>query len=313
MGGAQAGLMSGADARAAAFRRISALLVAGVAVPIAGLLAVGVLMLVFVRGGVDVVLGVLVILLVVVLLGGSLAVLMMVRREARQAQLQSDFVGKVSHELRTPLTSIRMFVESLQAGRVPPDEVDAALEVLRSETDRLSTRIERLLDFARLSAGKRVYDLQPHPPEEVVHAAAVAFRATTMGREIAVTEEVVAGLPPIAVDLGAMVDALVNLLSNAHKYSAEGAPITLSATQDGRRVRLAVSDQGVGVAFEHRRLIFERFFRVDGSAPGVEGSGLGLAIVKHVAEEHGGRVLLDSELGQGSRFSIVLPPARGSE
>jgi len=305
MGSEQTGLIAGADARGRGFRRISALLVAGAAVPIAGLLAVGVLMLVFMRGGVDVVLGVLVITLVVALLGGSMAVLVMVRREARRAQLQEDFVGKVSHELRTPLTSIRMFVESLQAGRVPPEEVDEALEVLRSETERLSGRIERLLDFGRLDAGRRVYERRLEATADVVDAAAAAFRAAHVGRDVDLRVEVADGVPPIEVDRGAMVDALVNLLSNADKYSADGAPILLSADTPGRRVRLTVGDRGVGVGRKERRRIFERFYRVSGND--VPGSGLGLAIVRHVAEGHGGRVHVESSPGDGSRFSILLP------
>jgi two-component system phosphate regulon sensor histidine kinase PhoR len=115
-------------------------------------------------------------------------------------------------------------------------------------------------------------------------------------------------LPRILADRAALVDAIVNLLSNAYKYTGEEKRISLSAVTDGKHVKIAVKDNGIGIPLAEHRRIFEKFYRVDDSlSRSVEGSGLGLSIVRHVATAHGGRVVVESEPGQGSTFTLVLP------
>ncbi len=307
-------LLSESDGHTRGFRRIVVLLVSLVTVPTVLLLAVGILMLVFYRGSLDLVFGVLVVAIVASLATGTILALVFLRKEAQLSQLQSDFVSKVSHELRTPLTSIRMFVETLQLGRVPPEELAGLTDALARETGRLTERIERLLDWGRMEAGKRVYELRPDTVPEIVDAALAAFRIVTVGREIPVKVEVQEALPPVMADRGALVDALVNLLSNALKYS-EGAPdITLSADADRHAIHLAVRDRGIGIPPTEHRRIFQKFYRVDERLSRVaEGSGLGLAIVRHVARAHGGKVEVDSSPGAGSTFTLVLPIAREAQ
>jgi two-component system phosphate regulon sensor histidine kinase PhoR len=297
--------------RARGFRRIVILLVSTVTLPTAMLLAVGILMLVFYRGQIDLVLGVLVLSLVACLGTGTALALVLVRREESLAELQLDFVSKVSHELRTPLTSIRMFVETLQAREgTTPEEVDACLDVLARETARLSDRIQRLLDWGRMEAGKRVYERRPELVEDVVSDAVRAFDAATVGRQVDVEVDVAPGLPLILADRAAIVDALVNLLSNAYKYAGADKRILLSARSDERWVRLSVADEGVGIARREQSRIFEKFYRSDDRlARTVEGFGLGLAIVRHVVSHHRGKIELDSEQGRGSVFTIALPAA----
>jgi two-component system phosphate regulon sensor histidine kinase PhoR len=239
--------------------------------------------------------------------------LVFVNREANLSKLQSDFVSKVSHELRTPLTSIRMFVETLQMKRVSsPQEVDACLDVLNRETARLTERIERLLDWGRMESGKRVYESKPERVEDIVAGALEAFDASHVGRREEVSSDVAPELPVILVDRGAMIDALVNLLSNAYKYSRERGKIRIIARADDKHVRLSVVDHGMGIARREHRRIFEKFYRSNELlSSDVEGSGLGLAIVRHVVHAHGGRVELESELGKGSTFTILLPTPGG--
>jgi two-component system phosphate regulon sensor histidine kinase PhoR len=309
-----AGLVSGAHVNRG-FSRIVVSLVWLIIVPSVLLLALGILMLVFNKANLNILFGIMVVVLVGMLATGTVLALVFVRREAVLSKLQSDFVSKVSHELRTPLTSIRMFVETLQLKRVTsPQEVDACLDVLNRETARLTSRIERLLDWGRMEAGKRVYESAPEHVEDIVTQALEAFDANFVGRHEPVSVDLAEGLPTVHVDRSAIVDALVNLLTNANKYSPERGKIRLTARADERHVRISVIDQGMGIARREHRRIFDKFYRSNELlSSDVEGSGLGLAIVRHVIQAHGGRVELESELGRGSTFTLVLPrpePAR---
>jgi len=303
-----AGLLSGGTNRTG-FRRIVLALVWLIIVPTVVLLVLGILMLVFNRANLNVVFGILVVTLVGAMITGTVLALVFLHREANVSKLQSDFVSKVSHELRTPLTSIRMFVETLQLKRVSsPDEVDACLAVLNRETERLAQRIERLLDWGRMESGKRVYERRPERVEDIVTAALEAFDASHVGRRETVQVDLAPNLPIVEADRAAMVDALLNLLSNAYKYSRERGNIRIEARADDKFVRIAVADRGIGIARREHRRIFDKFYRANELlSSDVEGSGLGLAIVRHVVQAHGGRVELESELGRGSKFTVLLP------
>jgi two-component system phosphate regulon sensor histidine kinase PhoR len=303
-----AGLVSGEHVNRG-FSRIVLALVWLIITPSVVLLALGIVMLVFNKANLNILFGILVVTLVGLLSTGTVLALVFVRREAVLSKLQSDFVSKVSHELRTPLTSIRMFVETLQLKRVSsPEEVDACLDVLNRETARLTGRIERLLDWGRMEAGKRVYQSGPERVEDIVAQAIEAFDANHVGRREEVQLDLASDLPILYVDRSAIVDALVNLLTNAYKYSPERGRIRLTARADERHVRIAVIDSGMGISRREHRRIFDKFYRSNELlSSDVEGSGLGLAIVRHVVQAHGGRVELESEPGKGSTFTLVLP------
>lgn len=302
------GLLSEPDSHSRGFRRIVVLLISLVTLPTIVLLAIGILMLVFYEVRLNVVFGVLVVTIVVCLITGTALALVFLRREARLSSLQSDFVSKVSHELRTPLTSIRLFVETLQSKRVPPEEIEAVVEALAYETGRLTERIERLLDWGRMEAGKRVYELRPDSVASIVDEAIGAFETATMGRTAEIEVVVDPSLPGVIADRGALVDALVNLLSNAYKYSGEEKQIRLEATADDRFVHLSVRDRGIGIPRTEHRRIFQKFYRVDERlSQAIEGSGLGLSIVMHVVRAHKGRVEVNSAPGAGSTFTILIP------
>jgi two-component system, OmpR family, phosphate regulon sensor histidine kinase PhoR len=306
-----AGLLNGSKS-GRGFSRIVLSLVWLIITPSVVLLVLGILMLVFNKANLNILFGILVVTLVGLLATGTVLALVFIRREAAVSKLQSDFVSKVSHELRTPLTSIRMFVETLQMKRVSsPEEVDACLDVLNRETARLSARIERLLDWGRMEAGKRTYEARPEHVDELVKSAIEAFDASHVGRSEHVAVEVAPDLPLVDVDREAMIDALVNLLTNAYKYSRERGNIRLTARQDEDTVRIAVIDRGIGIARREHRRIFDKFYRANELlSTEVEGSGLGLAIVRHVMTAHHGRVELESELGKGSTFTLVIPCAK---
>lgn len=301
------GLVAGDEDHRKGFRRIVLSLIWLVIVPTAALLTVGILMLVFWDTPLNIVFGILVVTLVAFLVTGTVLSLVFLGREAKLSRLQTDFVSKVSHELRTPLTSIRMFVEMLQTQK-DKEQVKVCLEVLQQETERLSGRIDRLLDWGRMEAGRKIYDRRPDDLSAVVQNAVLAFRAATVGQDLPLELHIAEGLPQLSADRGALVDAIVNLLSNAFKYSPEAPAVTLRAWADARHVRIAVTDHGVGIPKSEHARIFQKFYRVDDRlAREIEGSGLGLAIVRHVANAHGGRVEVESEPGEGSTFTLVLP------
>ncbi|MFL5319353.1 MAG: sensor histidine kinase [Myxococcaceae bacterium] len=230
-------------------------------------------------------------------------------REARLSRLKTDFVSLVSHELRTPLTSIRMFIETLSLGRVTdPNETKEVLKLLAKETERLSDMIERVLDWARIDSGKRVYHRENLPVEELVDVSLNAFRAQRLNATVALTVDVPKDLPKVNVDRDAIAGALLNLVQNAYKYTGEVKKIDVRARRERRGVAIDVTDNGSGIAARDRKRIFDRFYRVDNLLTRkTEGSGLGLSIARRIVEAHGGTISLKSELGKGSCFTLHLP------
>jgi two-component system phosphate regulon sensor histidine kinase PhoR len=229
------------------------------------------------------------------------------RQEANLSRLQLDFVSKVSHELRTPLTSIRMFVETL---RYEHDQknIETCLNVLQTETERLSSRIERLLDWGRMEAGRRIYQMRPDTVDGIVSESLDHFRTAIVGQNRTLHVTVEPDLPAVVVDRGALVDAVLNLLTNAHKYSPPDKPIAVRAFRDRQGVHISVEDEGIGIARSEHHRVFEKFYRSDDRlSRSIEGSGLGLSIVKHVATAHGGKISLRSLVGHGSVFTLTLP------
>jgi two-component system phosphate regulon sensor histidine kinase PhoR len=291
------------------YRRIVLLLVALVIVPTGLLTAVGTLLLVLGEARVNLVMGILVLCFTGAVVTGSVLVWVFVRREANLSRLQSDFVSKVSHELRTPLTSIRMFTETLRLRRGDAELERRCIETLAKESLRLQTLIDRLLEWGKMESGRRTFDKRETDAGKIVEAAVQSFEPVRERREVELEIKITPGLPPIYADHEALVDAVVNLLSNAYKYGGEPRHIAVSASLVEGRVWISVKDNGGGIArIEHKR-IFQKFYRVDDRlARQREGSGLGLAIVEHIVRAHQGKVELESEIGKGSTFSLVLAP-----
>jgi signal transduction histidine kinase len=253
--------------------------------------------------------------LVTLVIVGTVVTLTSAAREIRLSRLQTDFVSSVSHELRTPLTSIRMFVETLQSGRLKdPERIEECLDLLSYETDRLSRMIERVLGWARMEAGRRIYEIEDVSAEILMEDAIRALRSQRLLDDaVDIRVDIPADLPNLRVDRDAIVEALLNLLQNAVKYTPSPQKIELSAIRRGSRIGLSVDDNGLGIAQADRHRIFEKFYQADTLLSSVtqmgaeRGSGLGLSIVRAVTRGHGGRVELHTELGKGSRFTLWLP------
>jgi len=297
------------------YRRIVQLLVYLVIIPTVLLLSIGIIQL-FVEAQINLLFGILSVSFVSVVVTGVVLVIVFIRREANLSELQADFVSKVSHELRTPLTAIRLFAETIERSGADEATRHKCTSLLVAESDRLSKLIERLLDWGRMAAGRKLYDLKLEHPSDIIDDAVRAYAPRThFGKDLALEVEVAAELPYVVVDRAAIVDAVVNLLSNAQKYGGTPPTIQLGAKlmQKGE-VGISVTDNGEGIPRPEQRRIFEKFYRIDDRLSRTkEGSGLGLAIVKHVAKAHHARVTVDSAPGKGSTFTIVLPPAKKEE
>jgi two-component system phosphate regulon sensor histidine kinase PhoR len=301
---------------AAGYRRIAWLIISLVLVPSSLLLAVGVTLLLRGSREWNLMLGILVLVFCGLLATGSTLVWVFIAKEQNLSQLQTDFVSKVGHELKTPLTSIRLFVDTLKLKRATdPQQLEACIDVLATETERLTRRIDQLLEWGRMEAGRKVYDLREDDLGAAVREVIDEQLPAVITREAELSLHVDPGLPRAAIDRPALADALLNLIGNAFKYGGRPAVIDvrLHAIDGGKRVAIEVRDNGEGIpTLEHKR-IFQKFYRRDDRLSRTrEGSGLGLAIVAHVAKGHRGRVRLRSTPGDGATFIIELPAVRAS-
>ena len=228
------------------------------------------------------------------------------RRALKLSRLKTDFVANISHELRTPLTSVRLFAETLKEGRAQGAEVQECLDQLAMEAQRLSTLVEKLLDWSRLESGRKVLRREPTRVEKLLDQVAGVFRAQQLGASY--ETEVEPELPDISVDRDAMAQVVFNLLHNAVKYTGADKQIRLRARRRDGGVAIEVEDNGIGVREKDRKRIFDRFYRADNLlSRRTEGAGLGLAISKRIVEAHGGRIEVESQEGKGTTFRIELP------
>jgi signal transduction histidine kinase len=232
-----------------------------------------------------------------------------VQREVGMARLRSQFVSGVSHELRTPLTSIRMFAETL-LHRGPEDREthDEFLGTIVEESNRLSRLLGNVLEFSAIERGKRQYQMQPCDLGEIVDAAVRAIQQRLDSEGFVLEMTLDEDLPLVSADGDAIEQAVLNLLTNAMKYSGESRFIHLGMRREDGGAVISVSDRGVGIKPSEQRRIFESFYRADTpEAEEVPGTGLGLTLVEHIVTAHGGSVELESTPGQGSTFSLHLP------
>ncbi len=238
------------------------------------------------------------------------------RRAGERDQLETmkdEFVLTASHELRSPLTSVQGFAEllMLERDRLSPKQADT-VEVILDNTRHLVRLLNDLLDLARSDAGR--LSIKPSPIEvaALVEDPVRTMLSQTQAKGQHLTQEIQPGLPSVNADRDRMRQVLVNLLTNAHEYCPADAAINVSVTGGIDGVRLAVSDDGPGMAADQLEHIFERFTRGDaGLTQHVGGTGLGLAISKSLVELHGGTIDAASTPGRGSTFTIWLPALPG--
>jgi two-component system sensor histidine kinase BaeS len=224
-------------------------------------------------------------------------------------RLKDEFVLTASHELRSPLTSVQGFAELLMLERdsLTPKQVDT-VEIILDNCRHLVRLLNDLLDLARSDAGRLAVTPRPTEVAPLIDDAVRTMRAQTEGASQMLSERIEPGLPLIDVEADRIRQVLVNLITNAHEYSPQGASIQVAARVVGTEVEIAVTDNGPGIPESQLEHIFERFTRGDaGLTQRVGGTGLGLAISKSLVELHGGTIGVESTPGAGSTFSFRLP------
>lgn len=243
---------------------------------------------------------------------GVVVVLHDITRLRRLEAVRRDFVANVSHEIKTPISAIKAAVETLADPRGLPDaDRERFTGIIARQADRLDNIIEDLLSLTRLEQADeddRGLDLEPYPLRPVVTAAIETCSANAAAKSISLETD----LEPLTARIipNLLEQALVNLIDNAVKYSPEHTVVTIRTRTQGKHAVISVTDQGRGIEPEHLPRIFERFYRTDRArSRQLGGTGLGLSIVKHVAESHGGRAGVQSQIGAGSTFSLYLQAA----
>lgn len=232
--------------------------------------------------------------------------------EREVTQMKNEFVSTVSHELRTPLTSIKGYVDLIldgEAGEINEMQREF-LDIVKQNSDRLVQLINDLLDISRIESGRIHLRIEPTDMGDIIAGAVDTFKALLAQTGTSVELHVPKSLPMVAADRARAGQVLVNLISNAIKYSAAGSTVTVRARKKDHQVVVSVKDQGVGIAKDDIDHLFSKFYRVDSSLTReVGGSGLGLSICKTIIELLGGRIWVESKLDHGSTFSFSLPVA----
>lgn len=239
---------------------------------------------------------------------GVVATLSDITKQRELQRTQNDVMRLVTHEMKTPLTAIKGMSEVMMKfdpGAEKRREMSAAVN---EATERMTRMIDDYLDLTRLESGARAPRLAFHRVESLIEQNLLLLDPVAAQRGGALIRKFAPDLPPILVDADLLAHALTNLVANAIKYSPEGADVVISAQAGEENLFIAVADQGYGIPPEHQASVFEKFFRVprveDAETPG---TGLGLALVREIAELHGGRVTVESEVGAGSIFTLRLP------
>jgi signal transduction histidine kinase len=248
-------------------------------------------------------------ILSLLMIGGLILTKHVVSKEMAVAKLKSDFVSNVSHELRTPLALIRLYAETLELGRITTKEKKQQYyRIVRKESERLTALINNILDFSRIEAGRKEYEFRETDIAGLVRNTIDSYRYQIEQQGFALEEKIDDTVPPVKVDREAIARALVNLVNNALKYSADEKYLGVKLYRENGAVKLEVADKGIGIARRDQGKIFEKFYRAgDPLVHNTKGSGLGLSLVRHITEAHGGDISVESAPGAGSKFTLSLP------
>jgi signal transduction histidine kinase len=249
------------------------------------------------------------------MIGGLVLTYRSVSKEMALAHLKADFVSNVSHELRTPLALIRLYAETLELGRITTEEKkEEYYRIIRKESERLTSLINNILDFSRIEAGRKEYDFRETDIAELVSNTLDAYRYQIEQQGFAFEQHIDSSIPRVRVDREAIARALVNLVNNALKYSANEKFLGVKLYRANDKLKLEVVDRGIGITRREQSKIFEKFYRTgDPLVHDTKGSGLGLSLVRHITQAHGGDVQVESTPGKGSKFTLSLPLATATQ
>jgi len=255
--------------------------------------------------------GVLLIVIVVLILFGAIMIARDISRKSETTRIKTEFVHNISHELKTPLTLIRLFGETLQRKEnLTEKEKQECYEIITKESERLSHMINNVLDLSRIEMGRKEFDLKRGNLADVVEDTLESYRYHLEKKGFVIHKNIAPNLSKMEFDGEAIASVLINLLSNAIKFSQKKKEVSVNLFRKDGNAILQVIDKGIGISANEVSLIFERFYQSKNRLVSEsKGNGLGLALVKHIAEAHNGRIQVESELGKGSTFSLILPIA----
>tara|TARA_R110002096_G_scaffold206192_3_gene392309 strand:+ start:4696 stop:5577 length:882 start_codon:yes stop_codon:yes gene_type:complete len=286
-------------------------LAVGVLLPVLLSTAVGIVALVLAKDTGGIVTGVLVISFAVATIGSALVALVLTGHKARLARSQADFVANVSHEFRTPLSAIRLYAQTLQSGKLAddPEQTANCLATILRETEWLDVMVDRVLTWRASSKGMMPLNLECRPVTCVVDKALERFRGMIAPGEVTLTSETESHTN-VEHDEHALHTVVLNLITNAYKYTGKEKEIRVSVRDLEDEVIIEVTDNGIGISAQDQRRIFQPFYRAkDEHREGASGTGLGLAIAHNLVSRHKGTITVESEVGKGTTFSIHLPAA----
>ena len=242
--------------------------------------------------------------------GGVLIVLHDVTEQHRNEERRKEFVANVSHELRTPLTNVRSYAETLRDGGrdIPQDTANSFLDIIITETDRMTHIVQDLLTLSRLDAGNAELVLSRFPFGEAIQSVTRANALAAKQRRHDLTYDPPESLPLIVGDRSRLEQVMMNIISNAIKYTPDGGHIRITAGSTESEVWMEVCDDGIGIPEKDRERIFERFYRVDKARSRESGgTGLGLSIAKEIVQRHHGAITLAPHQGPGTTVRLTLP------
>ena len=224
--------------------------------------------------------------------------------------MQSEFVALVSHELRTPLTSIEGYVDMLldgDAGGLNKLQLDF-LNVVKRNSDRLTTLVSDLLDVSRIESGSIKLRWETFDIKDLIKDVVGNLRSQFEAKGQRLSVDLRGGGSNVSGDVGRITQVFTNLLTNANKYTPEGGAVRVSSRRGDRRIEISIADTGIGLSSEDQARLFTKFFRSDDpSIRAIGGSGLGLWLSRSLVEMHGGEISFTSEVGKGSTFTVRLP------
>jgi signal transduction histidine kinase len=237
-----------------------------------------------------------------------------ISQELQVARLQSDFVAAVSHEFRSPLTTLRTLTELLAHNRIVDESRrQQSYLFLERETHRLHRLVEDLLDFGRMESGRKQYRVQPHDAFQLVRAAVADFTEEAAASGFHIETSLSSEPATVQADEEALRRALRNLLENAVKYSPECRTVWVKGAVSDHQVAISVRDRGMGIDSREQSEVFQKFVRGDAAKKaGIKGTGIGLSMVRQIVDALGGEIRLESAVGAGSTFTILLPLAANS-
>lgn len=253
--------------------------------------------------------GLLVVLIIILMSFGIFVLLRDINRETDSMLLKTEFVHNVSHELKTPLSLIRLYGETLLLKEnLPEADRKEGLQIITKESERLSYMINNILDFSKIEMGRKEFDLKTGNLVEVVMNTLDSYRYHFVKKGFKIVEEIDKNIPMVLFDKNAVEGILINLFSNAIKFSFNSKRMRVSLKNTSEAICLMVSDKGIGIPPDELANIFNRFYRVRSTADfEASGSGLGLTLVKHAIDAHGWQIEVKSIPEKGSTFSIFIP------